>query len=408
MYSHDARWLYLAGLAVLVILATVVWGELNPPYRVYQDDFRQLVEERFGPEKAALTPHGVQQIWLASADRVDRCATCHLGVSWQGLENAAEPFRTHPTGPLEHHPVERFGCTFCHGGQGPATGLPDAHGWVAHWDDPLLDTQLAGDYRVSDAWAFLEMKCNVCHRYDREVAGAPHANRAKELIRAKGCRACHVINGRGGSIGPDLTRVGEKNPEQYDYSRLTEAPSLFSWQLAHLQNPRSFTADTVMPDFGFNRSDAEAITMVLLSWRPADVPAELLPGAVLRDVPTPEELERERLMREGEGKFFVEKTCFICHDVSSFGIESATKIGPDLAQAVTDAPRRFGRTLDDFLMSPTGTMQVVLSKQITLSREERLEAVRLLKIAYEKYQQQQSADPRAAGEPGDSTEGDRR
>jgi cytochrome c2 len=262
---------------------------------------------------------------------------------------------------------------------------------------------------VSDPWAFLDARCNLCHRYDRKVAGAPRVNRGKELIRAKGCRACHVVNGRGGSIGPDLTREGEKDPEQYDYSRLTEVPSLYSWQLAHLQSPRSLSPDTVMPDFGFNRSDAEAITLVLLSWRDVDLPAELLPGAILRDVPTPEELERERMMREGEGKFFVEKTCFICHDVSSLGIESATKIGPDLALAVEDAPRRFGRTLDDFLMNPSGTMQVVLSKQITLSREERLEAVRLLKTAYQKYQQQQSADSEAAGgEPGARREGEGR
>ena len=95
-------------------------------------------------------------------------------------------------------------------------------------------------------------------------------------------------------------------------------------------------------------------------------------------------------MREGEGRFFVEKTCFICHDVSSFGIESATKIGPDLALAVADAPRRFGRSLDDFLMSPTGTMAVVLSTQIRLTDEERREAIRLLKIAYAKHQQGQA------------------
>jgi hypothetical protein len=105
-------------------------------------------------------------------------------------------------------------------------------------------------------------------------------------------------------------------------------------------------------------------------------------------------------MREGPGRFFVEKTCFICHDVSSLGIESATKIGPDLALAVEDAPRRFGRTLDDFMMNPSGTMSVVLSKQIELSPEERREAVRLLKIAHERYVEQktvQQAAPSAEG-----------
>jgi hypothetical protein len=95
-------------------------------------------------------------------------------------------------------------------------------------------------------------------------------------------------------------------------------------------------------------------------------------------------------MREGEGRFFVEKGCFVCHDVSSFGIVSATKIGPDLALAVEDAPRRFGRTLDDFLMKPSGTMEVVLSKQIPLTEEERRQAFELLKKAYERHKEKEA------------------
>ena len=166
--------------------------------------------------------------------------------------------------------------------------------------------------------------------------------------------------------------------------------------MGHLQSPKSFSPESVMPEFGFSRDDAAALTLLLLSWHDTAVPADLRPGAILRDVPTPEEAERERLMREGPGKFFVEKTCFICHDVSSLGIESATKIGPDLAIAVEDAPRRFGRTLDDFLMNPSGTMQVVLSKQIQLSPEERREAIRLLKEAHERYLEQKAAAGKAA------------
>ncbi|MCP5110697.1 MAG: c-type cytochrome, partial [bacterium] len=371
MLNNDKRWLPLAGLLSLLVLVYVVADELTPGYRTYQAEFRALVEDRFGPERAAAVPSGLQQIWLPSSDRVDRCTSCHLGVTWEGLENVEQPYKSHPKKPLTHHPVEKFGCTYCHGGQGYATELPDAHGWVGHWDEPLLDSKLASDYRQRDNWAFVQMRCNLCHRYDREVEGAGLVNRGKQLMRDKGCRACHIINGRGGSIGPDLTRVGDKNPEQYDYSRLTSAPTLMSWHVAHLQNPKSYSPDTVMPEFGLNTSDALSISLALMSWRDTDIPAELLPGAILRDVPTPEEAERERIMREGEGKFFVEKTCFICHDVSSFGIESATKIGPDLALAVVDAPRRFGRTLDDFLITPSGTMDVVLAKQIPLTEEER-------------------------------------
>lgn len=406
MFRWDERLIWLTSLAVLALTGVLIAAEIAPPYRPYQREFRRLVAERFGPERAAATPTGVQQIWLPESDRVDRCTTCHLGVTWAGMDDAPAPYASHPAEILAQHPIERFGCTYCHGGQGPATELPDAHGWVAHWEEPLLDSQLAASYGVDDPAAFLEIRCNACHRYDRELAGAPHINRAKAIIDRRGCRACHVINGRGGAIGPDLTRAGEKSPEQYDYARLTAEPSLLEWHIGHLQSPKSFAPDSVMPDFGFSRDDALSLTLLLLSWRQTEVPADLRPGAILRDVPTAEEAERERLMREGPGKFFVEKTCFICHDVSSLGIESATKIGPDLALAVEDAPRRFGRTLGDFMQNPSGTMSVVLAKQIPLTPEERREAVRLLEIAYQRHldleAQQQAADaerdPAAANE----------
>jgi len=390
VFSRDRAVVYLAALVVLAICAAVVWSEMNPGYSKYQREFRQIVNERYGPEQAAATPMGLEQIWLESADRVDRCVSCHLGTTWEGLEDAPQPYAKHSAAALEHHPIEKFGCTFCHGGQGYATELPDAHGWVSHWGEPLLDTKLTEDYRVGDKWAFLQSNCNVCHRFDRELEGAGYINRGKRLIQEKGCRACHIMNGRGGSIGPDLTRIGDKNTEQYDYARLTTVQTLYSWHIAHLQNPKSMSPESIMPDFGFRSVEAQSIAMVLMSWRDADIPTELLPGAILRDIPTAEEAERDRIMLEGEGKFFVEKTCFICHDVSSLGIFSATKIGPDLALAVEDAPRRFGRTLDDFLMNPSGTMQIVLSRQIRLTDEEKRNAISLMKNAYQKHQEQQA------------------
>ncbi len=94
-------------------------------------------------------------------------------------------------------------------------------------------------------------------------------------------------------------------------------------------------------------------------------------------------------MLTGEGAFFVQKGCFICHDVSAFGVESAAKIGPDLSIAYSDVQSRFGRTLEDFLKAPTGTMAVVLSTQIHLTDAERADAIRRLKDAYEKHLQDQ-------------------
>lgn len=401
--QRETAYVWITGAIVLLVCLYAFAANTRPvqsavstDYSYYQAAFTRLVAETQGAEKAAAVPQGIQQLWMEPLNRPDRCVSCHLGVAWQGLEDAEEPFRTHPPEPLLNHPIEKFGCTLCHGGQGYAVTLPEAHGWVKHWEDPLLGSAVAEAYRVKDPYAFTQIKCNICHRYDKSTAGADYINRGKELVQLKGCRSCHTINGRGGRIGPDLTRIGDKNPEQYDYSRLTTQNTLFAWHVGHLQSPKSYSPGTVMPEFGFTSEQAQSLTMLLLSWRDVELPAELLPGSQRKDVPTVEEAEQERLMREGEGRFFVEKSCFICHDVSSLGIESATKIGPDLAQAVADAPRRFGRTLDDFLMSPTGTMSVVLSTQIILTDDEKREAIRLLKIAYEKYQHQQAASGAAA------------
>ena len=72
-------------------------------------------------------------------------------------------------------------------------------------------------------------------------------------------------------------------------------------------------------------------------------------------------------MKTGPGAWFVKTGCFVCHSISALGVKSPAQIGPDLSTAVEDVQTRFGRTVDDFLREPTGTMSVVLSRQIILT-----------------------------------------
>ena len=137
-----------------------------------------------------------------------------------------QPYSTHPrldlfVGSSSPHPMQTFGCTICHQGQGSATSFKwsshtpntpkqahewhDEHGWFNnhHWIFPMLPQR------------FEESSCLKCHHQvvDLEPSErfpeppAPKLVEGYHLIRQYGCYGCHEINGWAGPdkrIGPDM------------------------------------------------------------------------------------------------------------------------------------------------------------------------------------------------------------
>ena len=134
----------LTSVAFLVVLAISPAKNALRPYRALQRKFAALGVARAhsaqqAREYAARAGRDPVRSGSPRCDqRVDRCTTCHLGVADAVMKGAPPPFALHPWTPHAPGQIDRFGCTSCHEGQGPATSEGQAHGTAADAGPPLL------------------------------------------------------------------------------------------------------------------------------------------------------------------------------------------------------------------------------------------------------------------------------
>jgi len=67
------------------------------------------------------------------------------------------------------------------------------------------------------------------------IAGCNMNSRGEQLFRNGQCKECHTINGKGGSVGPNLTFVGSRRSREYI--------------IEQIKNPKSHNPDSNMPSF---------------------------------------------------------------------------------------------------------------------------------------------------------------
>jgi mono/diheme cytochrome c family protein len=274
-------WFTVLGLLVGGLVAFGYYKDEDREWKDYQHKFvQEEIRRASTAQQRALAermPVQIRQILLPDLNRVDRCTTCHLAVDDPSYGGYPQPLAYHPL--HEQHPVERFGCTVCHRGQGRATTAADAHGNVPHWDEPMLPLR------------YIQASCGKCHE-TADNPGAPELARGQQVFEDSGCRGCHKLGGVGGVIGPELDKVGaRRSPE---------------WLKNHFLAPATVTAGSGMPPQKFSEPDLEAVTLFMLSQT-----GETAPGyyASMKVIPS---------AREGQ-RLFQQKGCIGCHTLAGKG-----------------------------------------------------------------------------------------
>ena len=160
-----------------------------------------------------------------------------------------------PNGP---HPINSFGCTICHGGQGSGTDFTfsshtpsspeeeerwkETYGWqeIHHWDYPMLPKQ------------FVESSCVKCHHQITDIPQAAKLQAGYQRIVQYGCTGCHLIGGEG-SFGPDLTDERTVGPNLSHIGAKLSPEWVQKW----IKDPHAFRPDSRMPRFyGLTNNDA--------------------------------------------------------------------------------------------------------------------------------------------------------
>ena len=313
---YNKAWATLRGLPVLDLAA--------PPVKINQISLPQLTID-----------YNFKEV-----PRYDRCTTCHLGIDRAGYDLKADGtpmpavFQGHPrltegaeavdpkgnivpaglyldsNGP---HPINQFGCTICHEGQGSGTSFT----YASHTPDSLeeqADWERKYDWHEMHHWdfpmrpdRFIESGCLKCHHEITDLGKdqAPKVIAGYERITRYGCTGCHVIGGADVN-GPDLTDNRQVGPN------LAHVASKVGrdWMLKWIKNPHAFRPDSRMPRFyGVTNNDA-----------PSDQPRADAEVHALVEFLISRSTPPERFIdppAEGDAEagrnLFLQKGCLACH-----------------------------------------------------------------------------------------------
>jgi len=166
------------------------------------------------------------QTWMVVASSI---AMMFIGCTPATAQDKAvtNPVAGNAAAIQEGNSLFRANCSPCHGlnAQGGGRG-PDltAGRWVHGSSDAEIFTTIsrgvpgtempASGFEDSETWAILAYIRSLSPGKSAAVSG-DRAKGEKIFSERAGCSTCHMVRGRGGLLGPDLSRVGEARSVPY-------------------------------------------------------------------------------------------------------------------------------------------------------------------------------------------------
>lgn len=281
------------------------------------------------------------------------CTVCHDGqgqaTSYAGAAHQPIPFVARPMRPLEtieancgschqslvtpdaprlnagRQLIVASGCIACHdipGFEGITFSGPSLESegykvrpaWLKAWlKDPraTLPGAKMGNFRLTPAEisgleAFLLSQRAVVPSADAGVDWSrASTDNGRALFGQLGCVSCHAVNGRGGTMGPDLTLVGDKVRRD--------------WLFGFLKDPFRFQPETAMLHYRLTDDQVRDLSAFLLQ--------EDTSGTAGPEPPMPS-FEDPAAVASGRSAF-VARGCYSCHRLP--GVSATGKFGPSLA-----------------------------------------------------------------------------
>jgi cbb3-type cytochrome c oxidase subunit III len=302
------RWVLLGASVVTIVYLVLAairenymaeWQHMQRQYRTY---LQSKAVDLQGRELLKNYRIELKQASIPKLNTVDRCVSCHNGIDDPRMVDVPSPHAVHSGDILKNHPVDRFGCTICHHGQGAATNFHDAKAEDAFWDYPLLSREMT------------QSSCYACHDIERLPRNQVALLReGLELFRTKSCGSCHKLGGRGGTLGPSLESEGAKTKHQLTMVNLKPPHTTVRWHEAHFRDPGEVVTGSQMRNPTVTPREAKALTAFMLAQWPRDIP---------ESYQAPDKIDQQYRALHPQpltGEAAYRQFCLACHGEGTYG-----------------------------------------------------------------------------------------